>query len=173
MNQTYKLGLNGTDNEIMEAWEPTGLLDCINGDNKLRIAKVLDRTANILKNSNKYSGRIETIIFPVIRRLSNKLVSPKDPEFDQLEWAKENKSRGEMLIELLDANSILDRVDKVLVDFISVVETLYDYDESKHIDIEAETCALISDILFSGHMGYYRSKNLSRNSNGTILVEDK
>lgn len=168
------IGSGGTDEEILETWKNSGLILNLNENNALILAKVLDRCANKLLHSNtKYGERLDTVIFPIINRIGSKIFEfnelDRDEEYANLDWVIEEKERNEMIVELLDVDFIIERVDEVLEDTISIFERLA---RDRFVDEEAEACAMISNSLFFMILGEFRDKKLKRSDDGDIIISD-
>ena len=84
------------DQELVKCWEESGLLVNIPEEKKVQYSKNLEKARKAMLKRNK-SDRVETLIFPLVRRMSD-----IDPKFNVTKAArdfiKDLKSEEETLL---------------------------------------------------------------------------
>lgn len=142
-----KIGLcDKSTEETTKSWEALGFLEGLEGSEKIKIALLFEKTANILLNSNNYHKSIDVVIFPIIRRAAtaiNRLVN--------------NKERAEGMFQLITAELILKRANEIYFKSFNFYEELF---SSTLSDIEAECVLWVSEMIAHEYIQSFVKKDI-------------
>lgn len=144
-----------TEEQIVEIWANTGLLDSNNEEVRLKTALLYEKVASILLsmgNYYTYNSRIDTVIFPIIRRVVSEIYR-----------TVEDKDRRIGMIQLLEGEHILKRASAMLDDAISFYEK---HLTSSNMDIEAECIAWICQLIAFEYISSFKNKDIIDLGNG-------
>ena len=174
-------GLDPSSSEVIQAvvnaWSNSGLLEGLAGYFKQVVALKLEEAAHIMVNyPDAYNERIETLTFPIIRRILSKLQSADYntnlgfdvPDDDN--WFYETMDRNKKLMELLDTNMVINKIDNAYDSSLKMAKDLSDY---PNIDVEAEAAAILSDIICDIHVRSFSGLLLKREKGNVIVVKQK
>lgn len=106
-------------------WEESGLLEGLDSLHKKEICFLLDKTAEIFNTSYCKNERIETILFPCIRKVYSVL------------FVDENCSN--IKIEDSDIKTLINDLDKIIPIILLLEQNFF---KNKNYDIEAEMLCL-------------------------------
>ncbi len=137
-----------TEKQTIETWAIVGLLDNIDEEIKLKTAMLYEKAANILINMSNhytYDSRIDTIIFPIIRRVVSEI------------YKRVSEDRRHGMIYLLDAEYILKRTSAMYDDAISFYEK---HLTSSNMDIDAECIAWLCHLIAHEYISKFKGKKI-------------
>ena len=174
MSELIKSGLFGMSNtskeQIIKNWEASGLLEGI--DDKIireKTALVLDDGAKILLNVvdySPYSGRFDTVIFPIIRRLISSV--------DKGEYSYIIKGDYEEikfgLIDLITADFIIKKASKLYEPSLEFFGKIYEGE--KLVDTEAEACAFVAERVTQMYLREFRGLKIMKGDNGYFTIPE-
>jgi len=106
-------------------WEESGLLDELDSLQKKDFCILLDKTAEIFNTSYYKNERIETLLFPCIRRIYSILFI--------------DESCHSLTIEDLDIKTLINDLDKLIPIILLLEQNFF---KNKNYDIEAEMLCL-------------------------------
>jgi hypothetical protein len=164
-------------NHVIDKWKNTGLLDGLNGTFKKLVAFKLEELATLLINYPEYgdrtNGRIDTLAFPIVRRMINEFTDFSYSLINGWGYTGEGVSneyfeRNLMLYEILDVNLV---VSKIVNSFDSSLVFVKDLlGDNIERDNEAEACALLATQISNYHKHLHRNHVLHREVDGSIKV---
>ena len=171
MSELLNSGLFGVGKpkeNVIKYWEASGFLYGINDETiKEKTALVLEDAANILikvGNHNPYSGRFDTIIFPIIRRVMGSI---DKGEYGYL--IKDNYEEMKPgLIDLVTADFIIKKSYKLYESSLEFFGKIYN--DEKVIDVEAEVAAFISETVSQMYLREFRGQNIIKGDNGYFIT---
>lgn len=143
------VGIGGTTEEIVKKWSNLGLLEGIDGIEKIQTAICMDKAAELILNSRQYAKfNYDTVIFPVIRRVISGIKS-------KVSNSNDNK---EMIIEFITAEYIMSEMNRLYEPMYANFEIAYG--KNKDYDIECETSAFVSEIIAQMFVRSFKNKKI-------------
>lgn len=153
---------NASDEEILDTWVNSGLLEEIGDVWKLAVAKTLNRFANYMERNplSETSFPMSMVVFPIIRRICNDFITfPDNDEYESYEsyeeWYTASVDNNLKMIELLDPEDITIKISDSIYLAIGLAQTLYGRKDREYFDAEAEACCIIAKQLSSYHKSRY------------------
>lgn len=159
-------------------WSNTGLLEGLTARHKQICAIKFEETAHLLlKYPTGITDRMEIIIFPIIRRMVNKLreVTYKPNSFvvEDEDWPFSTLRRNELLMEVIDAEMVISKVKSLYQDTVENCKKMFDNIPPTTIDYEAEAALILSNQITDYHIQIHINHMLDRDENGVIIIKPK
>jgi len=150
---------NMTDEEILKNWEAVGLVDGMEPEEQMLVAKALEKAARVMLDANGYGnffhkskilhgykieselmGQVECVIFPVVRKIATILLDDCKKDFERYNGhGKEFKDIEEVMFNL-DIRDLALEIARILEIMSVPMKIAY-----RHLDTEAETVRMICD----------------------------
>jgi hypothetical protein len=138
-----------TVEETVDTWSHFGLLEGLTDKEKIKIALLYEKTAEILlnvRNVYAYNSSFDVVIFPMVRKIAM-----------GIKRYESNEQRAEGMFHLLTAEFITKRTSEIYPDAIELFEKHF----SKTLgDVEAECTAWISDIIANEYINSFSKKDI-------------
>lgn len=157
MNELLKsktVGNCSSVEEIIKMWSDTGLLDGLNKQMSKKVAIAMENCAKFLLSKefpyieSTTNPFVDTVIFPVIRRCMSEIAKTGANKTTSLKWCKAETAKAvqKKLLNDFDVKLVYKMLCENWDGLTKIIENLYGADY-KNIDIEAETCAHLSDMI--------------------------
>lgn len=134
--------MNINDLKTLNTWEATGLLEGLEDDAKLKVSGLFDELQDILESRNEHSyypDRFQVLLFPTIRRVYN-IIKNNTLNFSATKIANADVAR-------LEASFIVKNFCFLYENILSTYRNYFEELGLHEIDIEAEACAEVSDLI--------------------------
>lgn len=145
------VGNGGTNEEIIKKWSDTGLLQGLEGIEKLKVAISMDRAAELILKSRKYAKfPYDTVIFPVIRRVITSIYK---------EAQNSSIPHSEMIFEFISTEYIMSEMNRIYEPIYNNFEIVFGL-TTKYFDVEAEAAAFASETISRMFISSFKKKKI-------------